>query len=765
MLRLLLPPLVATVLFLTLTPTIASAHAELAGSDPGIDGVLEQSPPAVTLWFTERPEPSFSEIQVLDASARRVDRGTPRPDPADPLALRAMVGNLTPGTYTVIWRALSTVDGHVTRGAFAFAVGRDQIISSPGLGAQDSGPTARPAEVLARVLSYLGFAGAAGAFPFAWWVLLPALAASGPPRSGEALIRRVGLLALAGVGIGLVGALGLLLTQASAAFDVSLTEALGQPALNIALGTRSGGLVAFRTLLLGALGVVALLMMRGVAGRPILGAGAAVGALLLLAHALGSHSAAAPGATGGAIAVQWTHLAALSTWVGGLAHLLLVLGTLARASTGGSATILAGRIVPRFSWLGGACIAVLVASGLYQAWLLVGSPGALPSTAYGQTLLVKFALIAPLLGLAAVNLLVLRPRLQRAAARPEAPAPILRVLRMSVAGEIAVVAGVFIASGVLTNLQPAREAAIVQGTTAQATADDLRATLRVQPGAAGSNRFQLTLTDRQGRPVEGVERVALRFTMRAVDLGESELPAGPAVRGQAGALVPPPGVSPESGATHYVAQGGVLVVPGPWRIEALVRRPGREDVRPSFDVTIAQPLPPGPLAFAAQPAEGNLVFGVELAAAGIGLVTAAVWLRRRPRARLLLPAAVASLLAGTIIGTSSLAALSATVRNPVPPTERSIARGGGIYFERCALCHGESGRGDGPAAIGLNPRPADLRVHLAAGHTDAQLFDWVTNGFAGSAMPAFRDELSEEDRWHVLNYIRTGFGPGVPSAR
>jgi mono/diheme cytochrome c family protein len=71
-------------------------------------------------------------------------------------------------------------------------------------------------------------------------------------------------------------------------------------------------------------------------------------------------------------------------------------------------------------------------------------------------------------------------------------------------------------------------------------------------------------------------------------------------------------------------------------------------------------------------------------------------------------------------------------------------------------CHGLTGLGDGPAGLTLNPRPADLRQHAIPGvHTDAQLFEWITNGFPGSQMPAFRNTLSDTDRWHLVNFIRT----------
>jgi mono/diheme cytochrome c family protein len=53
---------------------------------------------------------------------------------------------------------------------------------------------------------------------------------------------------------------------------------------------------------------------------------------------------------------------------------------------------------------------------------------------------------------------------------------------------------------------------------------------------------------------------------------------------------------------------------------------------------------------------------------------------------------------------------------------------------------------------------------MAAGHTDGQLYDWVTNGITGTAMPPHRDRLSEEDRWNVINYIRQAFGPGTTTA-
>ncbi|HEY6102131.1 MAG TPA: cytochrome c [bacterium] len=97
--------------------------------------------------------------------------------------------------------------------------------------------------------------------------------------------------------------------------------------------------------------------------------------------------------------------------------------------------------------------------------------------------------------------------------------------------------------------------------------------------------------------------------------------------------------------------------------------------------------------------------------------------------------------------------------NPVAATPESIVRGEAIYRQNCQVCHGLSGGGNGPGAAGLNPPVSDFRVHLLAGHTDGRFFHWISEGIPGTAMPAFGDRLSEEERWDVINYMRHTFTP------
>jgi mono/diheme cytochrome c family protein len=94
--------------------------------------------------------------------------------------------------------------------------------------------------------------------------------------------------------------------------------------------------------------------------------------------------------------------------------------------------------------------------------------------------------------------------------------------------------------------------------------------------------------------------------------------------------------------------------------------------------------------------------------------------------------------------------------NPIAPNAQSIAAGQALYGAHCVVCHGAGGKGDGPIGLTLIPRPADLTIHAVPGvHTDEQLFEWISDGFPGSAMPAWRKNLSDTDRWNLVNFIRT----------
>ena len=100
---------------------LAGAHAFLESSVPAAGSTIHRSPSELKLRFTQRIEPAFSEVRVLDRGGKQVDKGDPRVDGADATLLVVSLPLLANGKYRVKWRVLS-VDSHVIEGGFTFDV-------------------------------------------------------------------------------------------------------------------------------------------------------------------------------------------------------------------------------------------------------------------------------------------------------------------------------------------------------------------------------------------------------------------------------------------------------------------------------------------------------------------------------------------------------------------------------------------------------------------------------------------------------------------
>jgi mono/diheme cytochrome c family protein len=98
-------------------------------------------------------------------------------------------------------------------------------------------------------------------------------------------------------------------------------------------------------------------------------------------------------------------------------------------------------------------------------------------------------------------------------------------------------------------------------------------------------------------------------------------------------------------------------------------------------------------------------------------------------------------------------------KNPVASSPESIEKGKALYLERtkgnCIFCHGETGAGNEDNFARLRRKPADLtNKERMAKMTDGELFWKISKGITG-IMPPGEKRMSEEERWHVVNYIRT----------
>ena len=98
-------------------------------------------------------------------------------------------------------------------------------------------------------------------------------------------------------------------------------------------------------------------------------------------------------------------------------------------------------------------------------------------------------------------------------------------------------------------------------------------------------------------------------------------------------------------------------------------------------------------------------------------------------------------------------------KNPTTATAESVAKGKELYMERtkgnCVFCHGDTGTGNEANLAKLRRKPADLtNKERMTAMTDGEVFWKVSKGIQG-IMPAGEKRMSEEERWHVVNYVRT----------
>jgi copper transport protein len=478
------PLLLLAGLWLLATGPAAAAHGALRASEPADGASLQRPPHAVTLTFSEAPDPALSSIRVLDAGGRAVAGGRAERVPGHALELRAPLHGLPKGTYTVSWRTVSAVDGHPTAGTFAFGVGvaAPTLPPAQAVAASRGAPAPSPVAVAGRWAYYWGL------------TLLLGAAATGLLVFDRRLPGRPGPL------------LGLAVLAAAAGLAAMMVAARADAGVSFGrlLGSTTGVWLAWRAVMLAAAAgaVVGLLLAGPGKARPLVVVGlAAAGGMLV--HALAGHAAGPSPLRLLNLAAQWAHLVAVGVWIGGLAWLLAGLRGRARLAA------------VRFSKLAGASLAVVVLTGLARSLEELGGWQALLHSGFGRALGVKLTLFAGLLLLGARN----RYRLVPALAVPARRSASGR-LRRSVSGELWLAAGVLLAAALLSELPPGATAGTVTAgqrpaapaMALRATGNDyatsVRVTLTVSPGAAGPNTFRAGVFDYDsGKPLpaDGVE--------------------------------------------------------------------------------------------------------------------------------------------------------------------------------------------------------------------------------------------------------------------
>ena len=496
------------------------AHALLQRSVPDSGAVVQRAPEAVTLTFTEQPEPALSMIHVLDSAGRQVDRSGVQIVPGHAEELKVRLEPLQTGAYTVIWRTVSRIDGHVTGGAFGFGIG----VSPPSPAAPHSAsPWPSPLYLISHWGLYVGLSGLLGA---AWvW----SVATSEPPAAAQGYLWSLWALAAAGM---------ITLTVAQA-IDAGVS-------VDRLLGTPLGRALWWRALPIAAAGAV-LAVAAGLPARSrrisflVLGL---TSLAAVLTHTLASHAGASAGPWRWPnIVDQWVHFSGVGMWMGGLAALLIAV----RGAPDADKVV----AVRRFSTGAGIALGVVAVTGTLRAVDEVGTWSALLSTDFGRVVLVKVGLLIVLAVLGAINRYRIVPVVLNT----------LQGLRRVGATELAVAAVVLAVTGLLTGLAPP---SLTRGATspvsaATATGNDYATSVLVHleatPGLPGVNRFVAQVSDYDTRRPIQPEGVSLRFTApERPDIGASTLVLQPGRDGT------------------YQGLGANMSLEGPWLVTAVIER-------------------------------------------------------------------------------------------------------------------------------------------------------------------------------------------------
>ena len=100
-------------------------------------------------------------------------------------------------------------------------------------------------------------------------------------------------------------------------------------------------------------------------------------------------------------------------------------------------------------------------------------------------------------------------------------------------------------------------------------------------------------------------------------------------------------------------------------------------------------------------------------------------------------------------------AAAATEANPIPVTPAILSKGQDVYKGKCQKCHGVTGTGNGPEADPDQP-PGNLTdAKRAVRNPDGVMFYKIWNGRTKPKMPAFKTDISREDVWTVIHYVKT----------
>jgi copper transport protein len=504
-------------------PLTALAHAQLEETSPADGEVVDVPPAEVAVYFNEPVSPPTGALRVFDNSGQRVDLGHVRQIDGGAGLEVDLEGGLTDNTYIATWR-VESADGHPISGAFVFYVGEpgeapDQSVVESLLGSSGDRTVAVLAGVL-RWTAYVASLAAIGVFVFGARI----------SRTSQGLLGR---LLRVSCWVGILASLAQIPTHALLATGLGVDALLAGPVWTDAITSSVGVASLIRTA-----GFAAMLVASATWGWYW----GLSSVLLLVAAEVATGHTRSTDPVWLAMSVDAVHVLTAAVWFGGIASLVIVVPSLRRSDE----PVAAADAVARFSTVAGWVVLALGVTGLVLAWTQVRVAEATTSTPYGWTLITKIAAVLAVLGLAAYNRRALVPAIRGNGGSAESA---WRRLHNTIRWELVGLAAVVGITAVLVNLEPAAEAAGVDGPySVDLPLGDGLLNLVVDPNRAGLNTVHATVLNAAGMPGRFTGEVVFEFRLPERDLGP---------------IVRRPRIA---GLNHVLHTGPELAIPGTWEI-------------------------------------------------------------------------------------------------------------------------------------------------------------------------------------------------------
>jgi len=456
-----------------------SAHAVLIDTEPKSGAILDESPSRITLTFNEEVGTSFSSIRVLNSEGDEL--ASSRAQRVEPAVVGADSPSLGDGTYIVIWRVVSA-DGHPVEGSFTFQVGASsQDVSS----------------VVAKFVEEEH--GLSRLFSIIRWVLLSGIIVlvgalwliTRDPSARVSL--RTRMVMWGGWSFAFLATAQTLFAYGPHASGLKIYEATDLALLRETLGTAFGRWQLVRVALLIALAV----LLREMQWRDR--RAWRTSASFLLVASVATVSASGHAITQGpavvSVVLDVVHFSAVGLWLGGLATIAIDRTTW--LSESGSAT------VRRFSTMSGFAVPVIVATGVAQSLIILGSPSEIFEYRYGRLLALKIAFVIALVLVGAVS----RRILQRVGHTRLGP---------SVAIEAALGALIVAVTAVLTGVPPS-QASTIEPFAETLVRGEVIADVTISPARVGSTEVHV-LFNSPGGALSPIELVEVRASLASKDV-------------------------------------------------------------------------------------------------------------------------------------------------------------------------------------------------------------------------------------------------------